>query len=133
MKTFLAVLAGVALCLIAVVLYGTELNLQKATSAPRYSNAAGNADAQARYHSCVRSVETDYRNSWTNACNDRGVQSLRNRDDCMARGLRWDVCNTITIDGSPDCMLPVSMASELTAVLEKGRDRCLQEVSAGLR
>ena len=72
MKTFLAVLAGIALCLIAVILYGAELNLQKATSAPasitqgapsapRYSNAAGKADAQARYYSCVSTVETDYR------------------------------------------------------------------------
>jgi hypothetical protein len=145
MKTFLAVLAGVALCLIAVILYGTELNLQKATSAPgsitqgapsapRYSNAAGKADAQARYHSCVSSVETDYGDSWATACKRVEAQSWSERNDCIARAMRWDVCSTITIhDGSPDCALPVSIASELNAGLERRRDRCLQEVNAGLR
>jgi hypothetical protein len=144
MKTFLAVVAGVALCLIAVILYGTELNLQKATSAPgsitqgapsapRYSNAAGKADAQARYHSCVSSVETNYNDSWANACNRLEVQSVRKQGDCL-QSLPLDFCATIPIhDGSPDCALPVSMASELNAGLEKRRDRCLQEVNAGLR
>jgi hypothetical protein len=135
MKTFLAVLAGVALCLIAVILYGTEFNLQKARpSAPRYSDAAGKADAQARYHSCVSSVETHYSDSWATACNRVEAQSWSERNDCIARALPWDVCSTITIhDGSPDCALPVSIASELNAVLEKHRDHCLQEVNAGLR
>jgi hypothetical protein len=121
MKTFLAFLAGVALCLIAVILYGTELNLQKATSAPgsitqgapsalRYGNAAGKDDAQARYHSCVSRAETYYSDSWAAEC--KRVQNNNQR---------------------PDCALPVGIASDLNAGLEKGRDRCLQEVNAGLR
>ena len=145
MKTFLAVLAGVALCLIAVILYGTELNLQKATSAPgsitqgalsapRTSNAAGKADAQARYYTCLNSVEKDYSDSWANACNRVRVQSLMEENDCVTRYLPSDVCSAIPIhDGSPECALPVSIASDLNAILEKHRDRCLQEVNAGLR
>ena len=145
MKTFLAVLAGAALCLIAVILYGTDLNLQKATSAsgsiaqgapsaPRTSNAAEKADPKARYHSCVSSVEKDYSDSWANACNRVRVRSLMEENDCVIRSLPLDVCDEIPIhDGSRDCALPVSIASELNAVLERHRDRCLQEVNAGLR
>ena len=34
---------------------------------------------------------------------------------------------------NPDCILPTDLASVFNAVLEKDRDRCLQEVNAGLR
>jgi hypothetical protein len=104
-------------------------------SAPsRTNNVARKADAPARYHSCVSNVETNYKNSWTIACNDLAARSLRERNDCFARGLEWAVCGKITVpDGAVDCSLPVNLASELNAVLEKGRDRCLQEVNAGLR
>jgi hypothetical protein len=103
-------------------------------SPSRTNDVAKRPDAPARYHSCVSGVETTYRNSWKNACDDVAARSVKQRNDCMARGGGWEVCSRITIqDGGADCMLPVNLASELTAILEKGRDRCLQEVNAGLR
>lgn len=62
---------------------------------------------QARYYSCVSDVEADYDSSWANACFDKGE----------GRG----------------CELPVIIASALNAAVEQGRNRCLQEVNAGLR
>jgi hypothetical protein len=103
-------------------------------SPSRTNDVAKKLDAPARYHSCVSSVEMAYKNSWKNACDDAAARSLRQRNDCLTRGDGWEVCGRITIpDGGADCLLPVNLASELTAILEKGRDRCLQEVNAGLR
>lgn len=85
-------------------------------SAPRHVTEGGPSSTpstpsvssrQARYYSCVSDVETDYENSWANACFDRG-------------------------EGS-QCKLPIFMASELNGAVEQGRNRCLQEVNAGLR
>jgi hypothetical protein len=100
----------------------------------RTSNEAGKADAQARYHTCLSSVENDYSVSWAAACKRAEAQSWSERNDCIARAVGLDFCARITIDdGSPDCALPISIASELESILEKHRDRCLQEVNAGLR
>jgi hypothetical protein len=129
-------IAAIGFVLVFAIVHGVSAPATPSapSALPQTSNAAGKADAQARYHSCVSSVETNYSGSWANACSDLEVQSSRQRNDCMARDLGWDVCSMITIlDGSPDCKLPVSLASELNAVLEKDRDRCLQEVTAGLR
>lgn len=81
--------------------------------APATRSATVVPSAQARYLSCVDSVETDYRSSWANAC-------VR-------------ICMAAEGSCAPDCLLPTSLASNLSAALEKGRDRCLQEVSVGLR
>jgi hypothetical protein len=134
LKTLAIAAIGFVVVIAIVNGVGAPATSSAPSALPQTNNAAGKADAQARYHSCVSSVETNYSGSWANACNDLEVQSSWQRNDCMARGLGWDVCSTLTIrDGSPDCKLPVSLASELNAVLEKGRDRCLQEVTAGLR
>jgi len=105
----MGILRTLAVAIIGLVVVVAIVTVTRSASVvpTRTSNAAGKADEQARYQSCLSSVETNYSHSWDNAC---------------ARVNSW-----------PRCELPVSIASELNAGLEKDRDRCLQEVNAGLR
>lgn len=115
LKTLAIVAIGFVVVVAIVNGVGAPATPSAPSALPPTSNAAGKADAQARYHSCVSGVETDYDYAWANEC--------RRIFQPTETGPRY----------TPNCALPVSIANELNAILERHRDRCLQEVNAGLR
>jgi hypothetical protein len=100
--------------------------------------SAEKAAAKTRYKECVLRVERIYQATWASNCKSIGDQAnfeiSRRKANCLTVATQAE-CDGLHPfrDTSPNCALPRGTSNDLTASLDKMRDRCLQESRAGLQ
>jgi hypothetical protein len=98
--------------------------------------AAKKAAAQSRHQMCLDRAQEGYSASWAVACKRIAVQAAKDYTECTSSmGLSKEVCDKTYPDrhASSTCGLPHAIKTDLTANLEKARDRCSQENKMGLQ
>ena len=98
--------------------------------------AAKKAAAQSHYQMCLDRAQEGYSTSWAVACKRIAVQAAKDFTECTSSmGLSKEVCDKTYPDrnASSTCGLPHAIKTDLTANLEKARDRCSQENKMGLQ
>lgn len=98
--------------------------------------AADKADVELRYQTCVNSAVATHDASWAAECKRLADKAVEDHAQCLSKTkLSQGYCDTAyrARDGSPNCMLPVKIATELDGGLNKARNRCLRERQAVLQ
>ncbi len=101
-------------------------------SARQEAESQRRSEMQARYQSCVAGAELNYNAMWAGACKRAYEQSLKDRAGC---NFDPPLCNRLypIRDASPNCTLFSGNATSLNSMLEKDRNRCLEESKIGLQ
>ena len=98
--------------------------------------AAKKAAAETRYQSCLNSASATHDASWTAACKRLAEKAIEDHADCLTKSkLSQGYCDAAyrMRDASPNCVLPVAIATDLDGGLTMARRRCLQEREAALQ
>jgi hypothetical protein len=98
--------------------------------------AAERATAEARYQACLANASVNRETSWAAECRSIAEHVLANHADCLTRAkLSQGYCDAAyrSRDGSPNCALPVAVASDVDGGLTRARRRCRQEHEAALQ
>jgi hypothetical protein len=90
------------------------------------------AAAQDKYESCIDRAGTVYNANWTLNCKNLADKARKDRTSCT---LPPATCDSMypARDPTVTCALPQNLASAINADLERSKDRCLQEIKAGLQ
>lgn len=94
------------------------------------------AGAESRYQACLDVANASHDTSWAAECKRLAEKALHDHDDCLSKSkLSLEYCNTAyrMRDGSPNCTLPLKVATDLDGGLTKARNRCAQERKAALQ
>jgi len=98
--------------------------------------AAAKVAAEGRYQSCLVAADSAHDTSWAAACKRMADKLVAEHADCLSKPkLSQGYCDAAyrMRDGSPHCILPVAVASDLDGGRSSARMRCLQEREAALR
>ena len=98
--------------------------------------AAQRAAAGERYQACLSNASASHDTSWAAECERIAERSVQARADCLSKSkLPQGYCDAAyrTRDASPNCVLPVAIATNLDFGLNRARQRCLQEREAALQ
>jgi hypothetical protein len=100
--------------------------------------SAEKAAMQTRYKECISRAEHTYTATWASNCKDIGekanLEVFRRRANCGTVSTKAECESWHPLqDTSPNCLLPRVIATDLSAALEKMRDRCMQESKSGLQ
>lgn len=85
-----------------------------------------------RYQRCLQAAGQAYEAEWARSCAWQAEQAKRTYPACVARGTPKAEC-AARIQISPDCALARDAAEPVTEHFERQRDRCLDELKAGIR
>ena len=111
-----------------------RLAAEQKQSAQRQAEAK--AGAESRYQACLDTASMTHDTSWAVECKRLAEKAQQDHDDCLAKSkLSLEYCNTAyrMRDGSPNCTLPLKVATDLDGGLTKARNRCAQERKAALQ
>jgi hypothetical protein len=95
-------------------------------------------DITTRYNSCIQLATINYSENWDGNCKRVDDLKRKNHEDCQRNNVNSQFkvnCDTIyplTPKGE-SCALPNALADSLNKGLEQSKNRCLQEMQAGLR
>jgi hypothetical protein len=95
--------------------------------------AAAKAGAEDRYQTCLKSASVTHDASWAAECKHLAAKALADHADCLAKSkLSHGYCDAAyrTRDASPNCTLPVRIATSLDGDLTIARNHCLRERKA---
>ena len=98
--------------------------------------AAKKAAAETRYQSCLNGASASHDASWTAACKRLADKAVEDHAGCLNKSkLSQGYCDAAyrMRDASPDCVLPVAIATDLDGGLTLARRRCLQEREAAVQ
>jgi hypothetical protein len=98
--------------------------------------AAKKAVAETRYQSCLDGANAAREASWTAACKRLAEKAVEDHAGCLTKSkLSQGYCDAAyrMRDASPNCVLPVAVATDLDGGLTMARRRCLQEREAALQ
>jgi hypothetical protein len=84
-----------------------------------------------RYQRCLQAAGQAYEAEWARGCAWQAEQARRSYPACVARGVPKADC-AAAIQPSPNCALLTASAEQITAHFERQRDRCLEELKAGI-
>jgi len=93
------------------------------------------AAAESRYQTCLNSASAAHDASWAAECKRIAEKVIGDHAACLSKSkLSQGYCDAAyrARDGSPNCTLPLAIATELDGGLNKARKRCLQERQAAL-
>jgi hypothetical protein len=91
------------------------------------------AGAESRYRTCLDTASASHDTSWAAECNRLAEKAQQDHDDCLSKSkLSLEYCSTAyrIRDGSPNCTLPLKVATDLDGGLTKARNRCAQDRKA---
>jgi len=97
---------------------------------------AEKAAAEERYQSCLTRASASHDASWAAQCNSFAEKATADHAECLARSnMPRGYCDAVyrTRDASPNCTLPLKIATDLDGNLTAARNRCLQERNAALQ
>jgi hypothetical protein len=106
---------------------------EKASAEDRRSEDQQNA--QWRYDRCLGAALNGYNSDWAGNCGSRHQEAAQQRAHCIAdpRNDKERCAEHYPVpDGSADCALPRTLATDLETRLNKARELCLQQSKAGL-
>jgi hypothetical protein len=92
--------------------------------------------AEDRYQTCLSDADTTHDTSWASECKRIADKAVEDRAGCLARAnMPQGYCTAVyrERDGSPTCMLPVAIATDLDGGLTIARNRCRREREAALQ
>lgn len=98
--------------------------------------AVAKTGADSRYQACVDSASAAHDASWAAACKRLAEKAMQDHADCLAKSkLSQQYCDAVyrATDGSPNCRLPVKVATEIDGGLTNARNRCTAERNAALQ
>jgi len=98
--------------------------------------AAERAAAEVRYQACLAGASVSRETSWAAACKAIAERALTNHADCLSQAkLSRGYCDAAyrARDGSPNCALPVAVATDVDGGLTRARRHCQQEHEAALQ
>lgn len=129
-----------ALVLAKTQAYAHKRAAQQRAIAEQHESAAHQAAEQAaageRYQACLNSASAGHDASWAAECKRIAEKSVAAHADCLSKSkLPQGYCDAAyrARDASPNCVLPVAVATDLDFGLNRARNRCLQEREAALR
>lgn len=85
-----------------------------------------------RYQRCLHAAAQAYEAEWARNCAWQAEQAKRSYPACVARGLPKAQC-AAAIQMSANCALVQGAGEQVTGHYERQRDRCLDELKAGIR
>ena len=98
--------------------------------------AEAKAVAEARYQTCVNKANAGHEASWAAECKHLAEKALADHTECLTKPkLPKGYCDTAyrLRDGSPNCVLPQKVATNLDGDLNDARNRCQRERKAALQ
>lgn len=85
-----------------------------------------------RYQRCLQAAAQAYEAEWARNCAWQAEQAKRSYPACVARGVPKAQC-AAAIQVSESCALLRSAGDQVTEHYERQRDRCLEELKAGIQ
>lgn len=98
--------------------------------------AADKAAAEIRYQTCLNRASATHDASWAAECKRIADKAREDHTNCLAKPkLSQGYCDLAyrARDASPNCTLPLAVATDLDGDLTKARNRCQQERAAALQ
>lgn len=110
--------------------------MEQRQSAEKVATEMEKAAAETGYQTCLNSASVTHDASWAAECKRLAEKAVEGHAECLSRSkLSQGYCDTAyrTRDASPNCTLPLAIATSLDGDLNRARNRCLQERNAALR
>lgn len=85
-----------------------------------------------RYQRCLQAAGQAYEAEWARNCAWQADQAKRRYPACVAKGTSKAECAS-SIQLAADCALVRDVGEQVTDHFERQRDRCLDELKAGIR
>jgi hypothetical protein len=98
--------------------------------------AEAKAGAESRYQACIDNAGAVHSASWAAECKRLAEKAQQDHKDCLSKSkLSEEYCDTAyrMRDASPNCTLPLKIATDLDGGLTKARNRCAQDRKAALQ
>jgi len=98
--------------------------------------AADKAAADGRYEACLTGANANHETAWSEACKRLADQAVQDRGNCLAnKKLPQGYCGAAyrVRDASPNCSLPLNVATRIDSDLAVARNQCRQQRDVALQ
>jgi hypothetical protein len=109
---------------------GEQRDTERRQSADKVAAENAKTAAAARYQDCVSSASAAHDASWASECKRVAEKAQADHEHCAAQpNLPQGYCDAAyrLHDASPNCTLPVAIATGIDADLDRARSRCLRD------